>query len=321
MKKVIFILVFSLLLGGCSSAKTEVGENYKAQAAAREVFIFAGKIQSNDSINLASKIAPTKVSKVAINVGSKVNAGDPIIYLDTTDLDQQVKQAEAKVNTAMAGLSKVKSSARPEDIAIAEAKISSDDKALQNTESSYNRVKQLYDKGYETKQNMEQIEAALTAAKNTLTSDNENLSKLKNGSTQQDIVTSQAAVDEAQTLVDSYKTQLSNGVIKSPISGVVSICNIHEGEIAATGANLVTVVNNDELYIDGYVPEDMLSEIKIGQAVIIKPSNMPEKRFKGEISVINPMMNSNDKNVVRVTVKDESHILKTGMIAQIGFSK
>lgn len=321
MKKLIFILSFSLLLSGCNSVKTEVGENYKTQAAAREVFIFAGKIQSNDSINLASKIAPTKVSKVAVDVGSKVNAGDPIIYLDTTDLDQQVKQAEAKVNTAMAGLSKVESAARPEDIAIAEAKISSDDKALQNTESSYNRVKQLYDKGYETKQNMEQIEAALTAAKNTLTSDNENLSKLKNGSTQQDIATSQAAVDEAETLVDSYKTQLNNGVIKSPISGVVSICNIHEGEIAATGANLVTVVNNDELYIDGYVPEDMLSEIKIGQAVIIKPSNMPEKRFKGEISFINPMMNSSDKNVVRVTVKDESHILKTGMIAQIGFSK
>ena len=33
------------------------------------------------------------------------------------------------------------------------------------------------------------------------------------------------------------------------------------------------------------------------------------------------MMNSNNKNVMRVTVKDESHILKTGMIAQIGFSK
>ncbi|AKA69529.1 HlyD family secretion protein [Clostridium scatologenes] len=240
------ILVFSLLLGGCSSAKTEVSENYKAQAAPREVFIFVGKIQSNDSINLASKITPTKVSKVAVDVESKVNAGDAIIYLDTTDLDNQVKQAEAKVNTAKAGLSKVESAARPEDIAISEAKMASDDKALQNIQSNYNRVKQLYDKGYDTKQNMEQVETALTAAKNTLTSDNENLSKLKNGSTQQDIVVSQASVKEAQTLVDSYKTQLSNGVIKSPISGVVSICNIHEGEIAATGANLITVVNNDE---------------------------------------------------------------------------
>ncbi|NMM62989.1 HlyD family efflux transporter periplasmic adaptor subunit [Clostridium sp. P21] len=321
MKKVIFILVFSLLLGGCSSAKTEVGENYKAQAASREVFIFSGKIQANDSTNLASKIAPTKVSKVAVDVGSKVNAGDPIIYLDTTDLDQQVKQAEAKVNTARANLSKVESAARPEDIAITEAKMASDDKILQNAESSYNRVKQLYDKGYDTKQNIEQVEATLNAAKNTLTSDNENLSKLKNGSTQQEINVAQAAVKEAETFVDSYKTQLGNGVIKSPISGVVSVCNIHEGEIAATGANLVTVVNNDGLYIDGYVPEDILSELKIGQEVIVKVSNMPEKRFKGEISVINPIMNSNNKNVVRVTLKDECHVLKQGMIAQIGFNK
>jgi HlyD family secretion protein len=187
---------------------------------------------------------------ITIDVGSKVNAGDPIIYLDTTDLQNQVKQAQAKVNTAQAGLN-----------------------------------------------------------------------KLNNGATEQDINVAQASVKEAQTAVESYQTQLDSGLITSPISGIVSFSNIHEGEVASTGVTLVTIVNNDSLYVDGYIPEDMLDEIKVGKEVIVKVSNIPDKRFKGEISIINPVVNSNNKNVVRVTLKDGSDILKPGMIAEIGLNK
>lgn len=321
MRKIIFILVFSLLLGGCGSGKTEVKENLKVASAPKEVFIFAGKIQANNSVNLASKITPTKVSKVTVSVGSKVNAGDPIIYLDTTDLEQQVKQAQTKVNTAQASLNKVQSGIRAEDIAMAEIKVASDEKNYENAQNIYKRIKQLYDSGYDTKQNMEQAEAALTTTKNNLAYDKENLNKLKNGSTQQDIDVAQAGIKEAQASVSTLQTQVNNGIITSPISGIVSVCNTHEGEIAATGITLVTVINNDGLYIDGYVPEDILSEIKIGQELIVKVSDISDKRFKGEVSVINPMMNSNNKNIVRVTLKEGNDVLKPGMIAQIGFSK
>lgn len=321
MKKLIFILITTLLLSGCSNSQPDLKENLKVTSAPREVFMFAGKIQANNLVNLASKISPTKISKLTVDVGSKVKVGDPIIYLDTTDLQNQVNQAQAKVNTAQAALIKIQSGSRKEDIAIAAAAVDSDEKFYENAQNTYNRVKDLYDKGYDTKQNMEQEEATLTTAKNKLASDKETLNKLNNGATEQDINAAQAAVKEAQTAVESYQTQLDNGIITSPISGTVSVSNIHEGEIAGAGVTLVTVVNSDSLYVDGYIPEDILSEIKIGQEVIVKVSNLPDKRFKGEISVINPVVNSNNKNVVRVTLKDGNDILKPGMIAEIGLSK
>lgn len=321
MKKLIFILITTLLLSGCSNSQTDLKENLKVTSSPREVFMFAGKIQANNSVNLASKISPTKVSKLMVDVGSNVKAGDPIIYLDTTDLQNQVKQAQAKVNTAQAALSKVQSGSRAEDIAIAAAAVDSDEKSYENAQNNYNRVKELYDKGYDTKQNMEQAESALTIAKDKLASDKETLNKLNNGSTDQEINAAQASVKEAQTAVEFYQTQLDNGIITSPISGTVSVSNIHEGEVAGTGVTLVTIVNSDSLYVDGYIPEDILSEIKIGQEVIVKVSNLPDKRFKGEISVINPVVNSNNKNVARVTLKDGNDILKPGMTAEIGLSK
>lgn len=321
MKKLISILIGTLLLSACSNSQSEVKENLKVTSSPREVFMFAGKIQTNNSVNLASKISLAKVSKVTVDVGSKVNAGDPIIYLDTTDLQNQVKQAQAKVNTAQASLNKIQSGSRAEDIAIASAAVDNDEKVYENAQNNCSRVKELYDKGYDTKQNMEQAEAALTTAKDKLVSDKETLNKLKNGATEQEINAAQASVKEAQTSVESYQAQLDNGIIISPISGTVSASNVHEGEVVGAGVTLVTVVNNDSLYVDGYIPEDMLVEIKIGQEVIVKASNLPDKRFKGEISVINPVVNSNNKNVVRVTLKDGNDILKPGMVTEIGLSK
>jgi len=321
MKKLISILIIALLLNGCGNGNQVLKENIKVSTTPREVFIFAGKIQTNNSVNLASKISPSKVVKVMVDVGSTVKAGDPIIYLDTTDLQNQEKQAEAKVNTAESALNKTQSKGRPEDIAIAQAAVDNDEKAYENAQNSYNRIKQLYDTGYDTKQNMEQAEGGLTTAKDKLLSDKETLNKLNKGATQEDINVAQASINEARAAVTSAQAQLNNGIITSPISGTVSTSNIHVGEIAATGVSLLTIVNNDQLYIDGYVPEDILPNVKVGQEVVVKVSDMPDKRFKGEVSVINPMINSNSKNVVRVTLKEGNDVLKLGMFAQIGFNK
>ena len=64
----------------------------------------AGKIEANDEVNIASKIS-ARVSEVSVDIGSNVNQGDTIIKLDTQDLQAQVDQAQAAVNTAKASFS------------------------------------------------------------------------------------------------------------------------------------------------------------------------------------------------------------------------
>ncbi|WPC44432.1 HlyD family secretion protein [Clostridium sp. JS66] len=321
-KKLIPILfIIPILLNGCSYYKSNEKESISTAAVPREVFIFAGKIQADNSVNLSSKISPSKVTKVNVQVGSKVNAGDPIVYLDTTDLKNQQNQAEAKVNTAKAALDKMQSKARPEDISIAEAAIDNDNKIYENALNNYNRIKKLYDTGNETKQNLEQMEASLNTAKDKLISDKGTLDKLNNGATKEDIASSQALVNEAQVAVNSAASQVNNGIITSSITGTVSECDIHVGEIAGTGVTLVKIVGNNQLYIDGYVPENVFKKIKVGEEVVVKADDIPDRRFKGEISVINPILSSNGKNVVRVTLKEGADILKPGMITEIGLKE
>ena len=78
------------------------------------------KLQANDEANIASKIS-AKVSEISVDLGSNVNQGDTIIKLDTQDLQAQVDQAQAAVNTANANLANATSSTRPEQLAQAQA--------------------------------------------------------------------------------------------------------------------------------------------------------------------------------------------------------
>jgi len=62
---------------------------------------------------------------VTINVeeGDVVEAGQVLVQLDATDLEQAVAQAEAALSVAQARLAQVKAGARPEEIASAEAAV------------------------------------------------------------------------------------------------------------------------------------------------------------------------------------------------------
>lgn len=322
MKKIMPLLIATaVIFGGCGSAKNTSNENVKASSTPQEIYIFAGKVQADNSVNLMSKI-PAKVSEVKVDIGSKVNEGDPIIILDTQDIQAQVNQAQAAVGTAQANLDKVQSGSRPEQIASAQAALEGAQKAYELAQASYDRQKQLFDGGFVSKQDLEKLESPLAAAKAQREAAQNQLDMLKSGATQQELNAASAAVKQAQASVETAKTNLNYGVITSPISGTVTAKNINVGEMAMTGQTLVAIVNSGQLHIDGYVPSDLVTQLKVGQPVIVKISDVSDRKFHGEISVIGSQIDSRNKQVlVKVTLKDGSDVLKPGMFAEIGLNK
>lgn len=322
MKKIVPLLLTTVVLfSGCGSTKNNENEITKDIQAPQEVYIFAGKIQADDSVNLMSKI-PARVSDVKVDVGSKINAGDPIIVLDTQDIAAQVSSAEAGISAAQAKLAQVQSGTRPEQIAVTEASLEGAQKAYDLAQTNYDREKQLVESGVDAKVKLEDADRQLAQAKSAYESIQHQLELQKNGPTQQDINAAAAVVKQAQASYESIKANLSNGVITSPISGTVSAKNINVGEMAITGQSLITVVNSGQLHIDGYVPTDLATRLKVGQTVIVKASDVSDKTFNGEISVIDTQVDSRNKQVlVKVALKDGSDLLKPGTFVEIGLKK
>lgn len=328
MKKITFLLCLSLtlMLNGCSTTSSTNMDNSEqttknTQQKTKNKYIMAGKIDTNAQVNIASKIS-ARVSDVLISIGSKVNQGDVIIKLDTRDLEAQVNQAQAAVNSANANLANAMNGTRPEQIAQAQASLDSATESYEVVNKNYQRTKTLVEEGANTQQQLEAAHQQLVAAEAQKKSAGEQLNMLKNGATETTIGVYRAQVQQAEAALKTAQTALNNGVITSPISGVVNAKSINIGEIASPGITLASISNHDALVVNAYAPLDIVNGLKEGQDVIVKVSEVENTEFKGKILVINTKLDSESRNVlVKVSLSDPKSQLKPGMLAEVGLKK
>ncbi|AJH01144.1 efflux RND transporter periplasmic adaptor subunit [Clostridium beijerinckii] len=327
MKKTMLVcLVVALMLSGCGSTNNGNTSNNSKTAEttteqAKNKYIMAGKIEANDQANIASKIS-ARVSEVLVDVGSKVNAGDTIVKLDTQDLQAQVNQAQAAVDTANATLTNAMNSTRPEQISQAQATLDSANEAYDVAKKNYDRTKALVDAGANTQQQLEAAHQQLTTAESQQKSAQEQLNMLNNGATQTSIDVYKAQVAQAEAALKTAQTTLNNGTLTAPISGVVNAKSINVGEMASPGATLVSISNPDALVVNAYAPLDIAGQLQEGQDVVVKVSEVDNVEFDGKITVINSKLNSQSRNIlVKVSLADPNSQLKPGMFAEIGLKE
>ena len=327
MKKTTIVCLFvAMILSGCSSTTgTSINNNLqKTDATAQSTknqYIMAGKIAANDEANIASKIS-ARVSEISVDIGSNVNQGDTIIKLDTADLQAQVDQAQAAVNTAKASLANATNSTRPEQIAQAQAALDNATESYQVVKKNYDRTKTLVDAEANTQQQLESAEQQLVAAEAQQKSAQEQLNMLKNGATETSIDVYKAQVEQAEAALKTAQTALNNGTITAPISGVVNSKNINVGEMASSNTTLLSISNSSALYVNAYAPLDIVNDLKEGQDVVIKVSEVENTEFQGKIAVINSKLDSQSRNIlVKVTLSDPNSQLKPGMFAEVGLKE
>lgn len=314
------LVALCLLLSGCGTASVnqnvkQIGTTNKSQV----MYIMAGRIESEAQANVAAKIS-ARVSKLTVDVGDKVTQGQPLIYLDNQDVADQVKQAKAAVDAAQANLDKALIGA-PEQLVQAQAAVNSAKVNYNNANSNLTRNKQLYLDGAISQQQLEAVQSQFANADTAYKTALSNLQLLNNGQSQVSINSLRALVNQSQAALESAQVQQSNGTIEAPVSGTVTECNIHAGEMAVPNATLLTIVGGTNLYIDAKVPTDYLNQLQEGQKVTIMVDELPDSTFQGSIAVISSVVDFHSKEVdVKVTLDNNQSLLKPGMMAEIGIT-
>ncbi|QXE17551.1 efflux RND transporter periplasmic adaptor subunit [Clostridium sp. 001] len=105
-KAILFCLAIGIFFSGCSSTNSisNTKSTNLAISNSDTNFIMGGKIATNDNVDITSNISG-RVSEIFTELGKKVNSGDVVIKLDTSDLQSKVDQAKSAVNAAQANLS------------------------------------------------------------------------------------------------------------------------------------------------------------------------------------------------------------------------
>jgi membrane fusion protein, heavy metal efflux system len=134
----------------------------------------------------------------------------------------------------------------------------------------------------------------------------------------------ETAVEKLRVLGVTDLNRHPDGIVDivAPISGIVTEQNIAEGSAVKTldnSPNLFTIANLDRIWIVCDVYENSSSFIQVGEYADVRLNAYPDKVFKGRISNISPILDSNTRTAkVRIEIQNPG-FMRIGMFATATF--
>ncbi|HUN45151.1 MAG TPA: efflux RND transporter periplasmic adaptor subunit [Stellaceae bacterium] len=135
---------------------------------------------------------------------------------------------------------------------------------------------------------------------------------------QQVVDTDAQNLKSAEAQVAQQQATLDYKFIRAPFDGHLGIRQVDLGQYLSAGATIVTLQALDPLFVDFFLPQQALDQIKTQQTVAVHVDTYPGQTFAGTIAAINPRVDPNTRNVqVRALIKNPDHKLLPGMYATV----
>ena len=130
-------------------------------------------------------------------------------------------------------------------------------------------------------------------------------------------VAAQSQLADAKARLAQAEKQLEKTVVKSPISGVVSVRSVSAGDLASPGGALFTIVDPSSMRLEGSVPSDQISAVRLGMPVTFTVQGYPGRDFTGRISRINPVADPTTRQVrILASIPNAGGTLVGGLFAE-----
>lgn len=288
-----------LLLAACSAKTnnqmTVTAAKVKAGSVTKTVS-FSGVFAPDQTVNVFSELAGHAV-KVTANVGDTVKAGELLVQIDT-------RQLQAQLAAAKAAVSSVEEEAAQAKVGIDTAKAN-----LELARKTFTRIDALYKSQAASKNQFDDAQNKLTLAQSAY-----------QHAEQQYTLLSGSSLQQAKAHLDLIDVQLSNSMVTSPLTGVVTNRNVNPGEMVGMSAPVMTVADTSTLKLQGTVSQDVVPLLSVGKKMAVTVDGMPNASFEGTITQVGPIAASTGQYFpVVVTVKNDGKIL-AGMTAMASVS-
>lgn len=218
------------------------------------------------TVRISGKV-PGRIVSYRFNEGDKVKAGDTLVYLNTPEVDAKMMQAEAVKAAAEAQHAKALKGARDQEVTGAYEMWQKAQAGLEIAKKSYDRVRNLYEKGVMSAQKKDEAEANYQAMVATEKAARSQYEMAKEGARREDKAAAAALVNQASGAVAEVESYKKEGALVSPIDGEVSERFPEIGELAGTGAPIMNILDMNDIWVTFSIREDLLSQIRIGDEV------------------------------------------------------
>jgi len=213
-----------------------------------------GNARANESVDVSSKISNI-VTAVKFRDGERVQRGQVLVQLDDAQVRAEVAAAEA---------------------------------AVTESESQYNRSRELLSTQALSKSSFDQLEATLKSNRAKLAAAN---------------------------------ARLEDTVIRAPFSGRVGLRRVSVGSLINPGSVITTLDDTSVIKLDFAVPENFLAPLRAGLAVRATAPAFPGRTFAGKVASIDSRVDQATRSViVRALLANEDGALKPGMFLNVALA-
>jgi len=314
-----------------------------------------------DQESKVAPLAPGRIGKIFVNIGDKVIKGQPLAQLDpgslqgayqqalateksaeeslkqaklnyTAQLNAQrtnIAQAEQNVAAQRVALNKLIAGSRPQEVAQAQANVSSAQAALTNAEQNLSRSQTLFAEGLLARKDLEAAQAQRASAQAALNSAQEALSITKAGNRPQDIQAGRIALAQAeeqlraaraasiqnsvkaqdvqiaqrqlmsaQGAMKAAQAQLGATTIKAPVSGTVVARPVNPGEWVDTSGSICTIANLNSVRVLMNVPSAQVGKVREAQSVEFSSDINKNRTYTATVTTIGKAIDPATNTVV-----------------------
>jgi len=289
----LLLILFSVrILMSVSSKNDSSNESYSVSVAVEKasklpvspVYTCKATLEPKEYGLVTTKISG-KVSGIFFDNGDAVKQGQPLIQIDTQDIENQLSSATNQLKIASFSEQKAKA-------------------ALSSAQLAFNRAQTLFQEGVVS-------QSTLDAAATLLQTSNA------------DYNLAQANINAAKISIQTLNDQMANATICAPISGIIDSKNVSVGQyLAIQGSNVVLAKINDTSVLNAViqVEQNHLSLIKVGQKATVT-LNGSDKTFEGIVTNIDPSADPASRSFkCKITLSQKDPELMPGIFTTVSFS-
>jgi HlyD family secretion protein len=233
-----------------------------------------------------------RVEKIILRPGTTVKAGDVVLELSNPQLEQQLQDAQLKLEAAAAGLANIKVQMQ-NDLLTQRA-------ASANVEADYNKARMQYQMNEALAK--DQLVADLVLKQSKVDADSlgvrDQISKdqlaSKASSMAAQIAVQQSLVDQARAFLQLTQQQRNELKVRAGLDGMLQLVPVEVGQQVAPGTNLARVANPSRLKAEIKIAETQAKDIQLGQKAEVDTRN---GIVEGRVARIDPSVQNGTRTV------------------------
>lgn len=259
-------------------------------------FIHLGRIEYTDNAQIRRNMIPINsrvqgfIQKVCFDDYQFVHEGDTLVIIENSEYKLKVAQAKANYQKALMENTARETaiSTTANELTVSDANIEELRIRLEQARNDFRRYEQLYTQKAVTRQQYDNAKADFDATKakyDMLIRSKKSTALTKDEQTHR-LEQNQNNIDVAHAQLHLTELNLSYTVIVAPCNGVTSRKSIQQGQFIQPGQTLLSLVEDNNVWVLANYKETQTANIREGMPVSIKVDAIPGVEYFGEVKTL-----------------------------------